>query len=165
MIRLHTFNRLERSEAAALLRPCLDVERWVSSVVEGRPYANSDELFAAARSAASPLTGAEVEAALAHHPRIGERAAGGSAEAALSRSEQATLTLDEDVQRQLVEGNQAYEQRFRRVFLIRAAGRSSTEILAKLQCRLANDAETEDAVVADQLREIAMLRLAAAVST
>ena len=165
MIRLHTFNRLSQAEAAALLRPCLDVDRWVTSVTAGRPYANSDELFATARSAANPLTGAEVEAALAHHPRIGERARGGTAEAGLSRTEQATLTLDEDVQRQLVEGNRAYEQRFGRVFLIRAAGRSSTEILAQLRTRLANDPETEDAVVADQLRQIALLRLAGMIST
>jgi 2-oxo-4-hydroxy-4-carboxy-5-ureidoimidazoline decarboxylase len=55
----------------------------------------------------------------------------------LSRSEQASLALDGDVQRQLVEGNRAYEHRFGRVFLIRAAGRSSTEILDKLQIRLA----------------------------
>ena len=51
---------------------------------------------------------------------------GGSTEAALSRSEQASLAIDDDVHRQLAEGNQAYEQRFGRVFLIRAAGRSST---------------------------------------
>jgi len=165
VIRLHDFNRLDDAEAAAVLRPCLDVDRWVAGVVAGRPYASSDELFATARAVANPLTGAELEAALAHHPRIGERAAGGSAEAALSRSEQATLTLDEDVQRQLAEGNRAYEQRFSRVFLIRAAGRSSAEILAKLHSRLANDADTEDQVVADQLRQIAMVRLASAVST
>jgi 2-oxo-4-hydroxy-4-carboxy-5-ureidoimidazoline decarboxylase len=50
------------------------------------------------------------------------------------------------------------------VFLIRAAGRSSQEILASLRTRLENDVETEDEVVADQLRQIALVRLAAAVS-
>ena len=107
---------------------------------------------------------AELEAALAHHPRIGEQADGGSTEAALSRSEQASLAIDDDVQRQLAEGNRAYEQRFGRVFLIRAAGRSSTEILDKLQTRLGNSPDTEDEVVADQLRQIALIRLAGLVS-
>ena len=164
MIGLRELNALDDTAAAALLRPCLDVDRWVAELVQGRPYASAEDLFATARTAADPFTAAELEAALAHHPRIGERADGGSAEAALSRSEQAGLTLDDDVQRQLVEGNQAYEQRFGRVFLIRAAGRSSTEILDKLQARLVNSPDTEDEVVADQLRQIALIRLAGVVS-
>lgn len=164
-VRLRDLNQSDPAVAAALLRPCLDVDRWVASLVDGRPYASVDELFATARAAASPFTAAELEAALAHHPRIGERAGGRSTEATLSRSEQATLTLDEDVQRQLAEGNQAYEQRFGRVFLIRAAGRSSADILAQLHTRLANDPDTEDEVVADQLRQIALVRLAGVIST
>ena len=56
-------------------------------------------------------------------------------------------------------GNEAYEQRFGRVFLIRAAGRSASEVLDQLTARLDNDPEAETAVVAGQLREIALLRL------
>ena len=164
MIRLHEFNALDDAAAAALLRPCLDVDRWVDEVVQDRPYPSAEDLFSKARTAADPFTAAELEAALAHHPRIGEQADGGSTEAALSRSEQASLAIDDDVQRQLAAGNRAYEQRFGRVFLIRAAGRSSTEILDKLQTRLGNDPDTEDEVVADQLRQIALIRLAGVVS-
>lgn len=164
MTGLDDFNALDDADAAALLRPCLDVDRWVTDIVDGRPYASADELFTTARAAANPLTGAELEAALAHHPRIGEQARGGSTEAGLSRTEQADLNLDDDIQRRLAEGNRAYEQRFGRVFLIRAAGRSSTEILDKLQTRLGNDPDTEDGVVADQLRQIALVRLAGVVS-
>ena len=164
MISLHQFNALDDAGTAALLRPCLDVDRWVADIVNGRPYPSADDLFTAARAAANPFTGAELEAALAHHPRIGEQARGDTAEAGLSRAEQAGLTLDNDIQRQLAEGNRAYEQRFGRVFLIRAAGRSSTEILEKLQTRLGNDPDTEDEVVADQLRQIALVRLAGVVS-
>lgn len=164
MIGLHEFNKLDAAAAAALLRPCLDVDRWVNEIVSGRPYPSVDELFAVARVAAYPFTGAELEAALAHHPRIGEQARGGSAEAGLSRSEQAGLDFDGDVQQQLAEGNRTYERLFGRVFLIRAAGRSSTEILGRLQTRLGNDPDTEDEVVADQLRQIALVRLARVIS-
>ena len=163
MISLAAFNACDAADAAALLRPCLDVDRWIDEIADARPYATADDLFATARGAANPFTGPELEAALAHHPRIGERAPGGSAEAGLSRSEQATLDLDSDVQRRLAEGNQAYERRFGRVFLIRAAGRSSSEILGRLQVRLANDVDTEDEVAADQLRQIALVRLAGVV--
>lgn len=159
-VRLSQFNGLSDAEIDAGLRPCLDVDRWVQAIADGRLYATLEELLAAARETADPLTDAELEAALAHHPRIGQRADGGSAEAALSRSEQADLEVDDDVARRLRQGNQAYEERFGRMFLIRAAGRSAEEIVANLETRLTNDPATEDAVVADQLRQISLLRLA-----
>ena len=56
-------------------------------------------------------------------------------------------------------GNAAYEQRFDRVFLIRAAGRSAEEILAELDRRLENDDATERAETVDNLRQITALRL------
>lgn len=164
MTKLREFNSLDPVEAAELLRPCLDMDRWVGEIVDGRPYPSAEDLFAQARSVANPFTAPELEAALAHHPRIGEQPSGQTTEAGLSRSEQAGLALDDDVQRRLAEGNRAYEKRFGRVFLIRAAGRSSEEILAKLEGRLANDANTEDEIVSEQLRQIALLRLAQAVT-
>ena len=161
---LSEFNRLSPEAADQLLRPCLDIDRWIRTLVDQRPYASVEELTHTARAAADPFTDEEVKAALAHHPRIGQRAEGASTEATLSRSEQAALTVDDDVQRRLRAGNEAYEERFGRVFLIRAAGRSAEEILAALENRLANDEATEQAVVADQLRQIALLRLAGAVA-
>ena len=50
------------------------------------------------------------------------------------------------------------------MFLIRAAGRTSEQVLSELRARLENDPTTEDAVVADELRQIAVVRLAGAVS-
>jgi 2-oxo-4-hydroxy-4-carboxy-5-ureidoimidazoline decarboxylase len=64
----------------------------------------------------------------------------------------------------LVEGNHAYEERFGHVFLIRAAGRSPEEMLAELQRRLANDAETERHEATEQLAQITGLRLRGLVS-
>ncbi|MBC3190625.1 2-oxo-4-hydroxy-4-carboxy-5-ureidoimidazoline decarboxylase [Pseudonocardia sp. C8] len=163
-MRLAEFNAAPGREAEAVVRPCLGVDRWVAEVVEGRPYAGVDDLVAAGEKAASALTAEEVDAALAHHPRIGERARGDSAEAGLSRGEQAGLDTSDSVQARLLEGNRAYEERFGRVFLIRAAGRDAAEILDQLEQRLGNDPATEDAVVADQLTQIAVLRLKGAVT-
>ena len=56
-------------------------------------------------------------------------------------------------------GNREYEEKFGRVFLIRAAGRTAPEILQALNSRLANTPAEEDTIVAQQLREIAVLRL------
>ncbi|MEP7765126.1 2-oxo-4-hydroxy-4-carboxy-5-ureidoimidazoline decarboxylase [Sanguibacter sp. 25GB23B1] len=159
-MRLTELNAASRDAAAAVLRPCLDVGRWIDEILVDRPYASVDELLGRARTAAEPLTSDEVARALAHHPRIGDRAPGAGAEARMSRAEQGGVgTLDESTARALREGNEAYEQRFDRVFLIRAANRGPAEILTALRTRLDNPREVEDRVVAEQLREIALLRL------
>jgi 2-oxo-4-hydroxy-4-carboxy-5-ureidoimidazoline decarboxylase len=56
--------------------------------------------------------------------------------------------------------NRAYEQRFGRIYLVCAAGRSGAELLADLRARLANDPDTEFAVTVRELGKIALLRLA-----
>ena len=157
---LDAFNGAGRDEAIALLRPCLDIERWCAELADARPYGSVDEVIAAAEAAASPFTSAEIEGALARHPRIGERPTGPDAEAAMSRREQAGVDAsDAEVAAALAAGNRAYEERFGRVFLIRAAGRSSRDILAALTERLAHTRDEEEPVVAEQLRQIAVLRL------
>ncbi len=157
---LEDFNAAGRAEAAAALRPCLDVGRWIEEIVDSRPFGSTGNLLETARRAAEPFTDAEVEAALAHHPRIGERAAGNSTEARLSQAEQAALGApDPAVAAAIAEGNRSYEQKFGQVFLIRAAGRSREEILAALNTRLAHTPEEELEIIGQQLREIAVLRL------
>ncbi|GAB3800420.1 2-oxo-4-hydroxy-4-carboxy-5-ureidoimidazoline decarboxylase [Humibacter antri] len=158
------FNALPAQDAAAALRPCLDVERWGEAIVAARPFADRDALIAFASTAATPFTEAELERALSHHPRIGERASGDSAEADMSRREQAGLTASDRVAAAIAEGNRAYDAKFDRVFLIRAAGHSAEEILEELTARLGNTAEAESRIIDQQLREIAALRLQGVVS-
>lgn len=155
------FNNLDAEAAANILRPCIDIDRWIDSIVSERPFGSTEELLIQARNAANPFSEEEIASAMAHHPRIGERAEGGSAEATLSRDEQSGLNMEADIKEQLAAGNRAYEERFDSVFLIRAAGRSSEEILAELNRRLTNDDKTETCEVGEQLREIALLRLGA----
>ncbi|MGP9529800.1 2-oxo-4-hydroxy-4-carboxy-5-ureidoimidazoline decarboxylase [Glutamicibacter sp. AOP5-A2-18] len=156
---LDAFNELSADQAETLLRPCVDVDRWIHELIAARPFANRDELSSYALDGIAPFDPQELDAALAQHPRIGERAQGQSKEAEMSRGEQASLSLDGDATSRLKAANQNYEQRFDRVFLIRAAGRSTEEILAECERRLSNDEKTEAAEVARQLREIAVLRL------
>ncbi len=64
----------------------------------------------------------------------------------------------------LRKGNAAYEAKFEQVFLIRADGRSTSEILAEMDRRLANTDADERREVVTQLREIALRRLDQVVS-
>jgi 2-oxo-4-hydroxy-4-carboxy-5-ureidoimidazoline decarboxylase len=142
------------------LMACLGVPRWVEDVVGQAPYASLAELIATARAAATPLSAAEVDQALADHPRIGEKAAGNGRSQAFSRAEQRdSVSDDPELAAALAAGNEAYERKFGRVFLIRAAGRDRPEILAELNRRLRLDPDVEIEVVAYELRHIALLRI------
>jgi 2-oxo-4-hydroxy-4-carboxy-5-ureidoimidazoline decarboxylase len=159
-MKLAEFNSADPGRAAETLRPCIDVTRWVDAITASRPFTSKDALLACASQAASPFTPTEVEAAMAHHPRIGERPTAASTEASMSRSEQAGVDpADTAIAEALARGNRDYEEKFGRVFLIRAAGRTAPEILQALNERLANSPADEDTIVAQQLREIAVLRL------
>ena len=153
------FNAAPADDLRRSLLACCDVPRWAEAVLAGRPYDDPSALLAAADRAARELTPAEVDRALAAHPRIGERAQGASTEAAWSRGEQSGVAKDASTQEQLAAGNRAYEERFGRVFLICATGLSAEDVLASLRERLEHDPAAEEAVVADELRKIAVLRL------
>lgn len=149
------------SELRAALEAALAIPRFVDDVAGRAPYRDFDDLASAAAEAGSALTPAEIDEAMAGHPRIGEEPAGRGAAQQFSRAEQAAPDADDAVlAAALADANRAYERRFDRVFLIRAAGRSRAEILAELDRRLGLDDDTELAIVADQLLQIALLRLA-----
>jgi 2-oxo-4-hydroxy-4-carboxy-5-ureidoimidazoline decarboxylase len=159
-MKLDQFNTALRSQAIDALRPCVDVLRWCEQIVDSRPFTTRDSLLASAFSAALPFTSDEVTGALSHHPRIGQQPVCDDREAVLARSEQAGVDhSDGTIATGLALGNRAYEEKFGRVFLIRAAGRTGEQMLASLHERLRNTVSTEDRTVAEQLREIAILRL------
>ncbi len=142
------------------LTACLAVPRWVDEVVARGPYASLADLVDVAGDAATPLSPEEIDQALSSHPRIGEQATGSGAAQSFSRAEQASGgSGDAALAADLAAGNQAYEDTFGRVFLIRAAGRSRAEILVELNRRLALDPATEIGIVGSELRDIALLRI------
>jgi len=137
-----------------LLLRCLSVPRWAADVLAGRPYDDRSSLLKAADLAARHLSEEELAQALSGHARIGEQ---GSAQ---SQTEQAHIDPTRaGAAVRLAQGNAAYEERFNRVFLIRASGRNADEILEELDRRLCNDDVTEREETVDNLREIALLRL------
>ena len=154
------FNQASSAAAQAAIAHCVAIPAWQRALVAARPFADVAALYAEAERMMQSWQGNELEQALRAHPRIGERAAGAGQEAALSRSEQAAMQhADSALQQAMLLGNKRYEQRFGRVFLIRAKGRSSEQMLAELQRRLNNDVASEQQEALIQLREITLLRL------
>ncbi|MEU4192790.1 2-oxo-4-hydroxy-4-carboxy-5-ureidoimidazoline decarboxylase [Kribbella sp. NPDC026611] len=154
------FNSAPADRLRPALAACCDVPRWVDGVLAKRPYGDLTALTAVADQAVRELDDNEVDRALQAHPRIGDQAQGASTEAAWSRKEQSGVGDDPQVREELAQGNRRYEERFNRVFLICATGLSAQEMLSSLQQRLTHDDRTEAIVVHEELRKIALLRLA-----
>lgn len=153
---LDRLNSLAPDDAQRLLLSCCAAPGWARAVAGWRPYESVADLLRAADAALDDLTDSDLDAALAGHPRIGERSADET-----SRREQAGVGPASRAA--LHEANREYEDRFGHVYLVCATGRSGAELLAILRQRLGNDPGTERLVVREELRKINRLRLAALV--
>jgi 2-oxo-4-hydroxy-4-carboxy-5-ureidoimidazoline decarboxylase len=158
---LARLNALPVADAEAALTACCAAPAWVARVLADRPYAGADALRSTVDAAFDALSWPDVEAALAGHPRLGQRAVGADRAAAWSAGEQAGVGAGSAAERDaLAAGNAAYERRFGRIYLACATGRSAAELVDLLRARLGNDEATERAVVRRELRAITQLRLA-----
>ena len=151
---LARLNALPDSEAVGVLLGCCSAPGWARRVAGARPFGSVDALLAAADAAWAARQPGELEAAMAGHPRIGERSL-----SAQSRQEQSGVGSDPGTIQALREANAAYEDRFGHVFLICATGRGPDEILAELRRRMAHDPPTELEVAAAEIGKINALRL------
>jgi 2-oxo-4-hydroxy-4-carboxy-5-ureidoimidazoline decarboxylase len=150
---LDEWNALDAAAAERELRQVCAAPRWAQRVVASRPHPDLASLQATAEVA---LSDADLDEAMAGHPRIGDRAAGGA-----SRREQSGVAgADPEVLAALADGNRAYEERFGHVYLVCATGRSAQELLDVLRARLGNDPATERAVALAELAAINRLRIA-----
>jgi len=151
---LARLNALPPGDAVKLLLGCCSAPGWARQVAGGRPYASLGDLLAAADAAWAARGPGDLEAAMAGHPRIGERGL-----SAQSRQEQSAVGSDAGTLQALRDANAAYQARFGHVFLICATGRGPDDILAELRRRMANDPATELAVAAAEIGKINDLRL------
>src|SRR5690242_17753066 len=128
---------------------------WADPLLAGRPFGDAEQLLTSSDELVLDLDEAQVDAALAGHPRIGA-----STSSARSAREQAGMSsADDSVRDAMARGNAAYEERFGRIYLVAAAGRSAEELLGLLEARLGNDPGTELDVVRRELARITRLRL------
>jgi len=97
------------------------------------------------------------------HPRIGESRAekdlATQSSAWSAQEQQKAATADEALKMALKWGNREYEQKFGRIFIVCATGKSASEILEILRRRLHNDDATELQLAAEEQRQIMHIRL------
>ena len=157
------WNLLPPDEALTKVLPCCGSKAWAHSMVARRPLADEDTLLRVSSEIWRSLTPPDWIEAFQNHLRIGQTHASQPPSAqsvAWSAQEQRDVTHAEaEVKAALADANREYEQRFNRVFIVCATGKSAPEILKILQQRLHNDADTELHQAAEQQRQITELRL------
>lgn len=81
---LARFNALPPGEAERELLACCAAPSWAAAVAAGRPYATIASVLAASDDAFVRMSAADLSAAVAAHPRIGDRATSDTAGPAAS---------------------------------------------------------------------------------
>jgi OHCU decarboxylase len=160
---LARWNQLPPQQAAEAILPCCGSSAWARELVAYRPLLDEAALLSASDAIWNTLQTADWMEAFSKHPRIGERKVPptvSSQSASWSTQEQQNVTkATESVQQQLADANRKYEQRFGRVFIVCATGKSAEEMLAILRHRLQNDDTTELRAAAEEQRKITNIRL------
>jgi OHCU decarboxylase len=160
---LARWNSLLPDEAAAQILPCCGSTGWADAMAARRPIHNESELLSISGEIWNALPESAWLEAFRSHPRIGQSHAPAPATAQSaswsSEEQRKAITTDEALKAALAEANGEYEQRFGRVFIVCATGKSAIEILEILRRRLHNDPTTELREAAEQQRQITQLRL------
>ncbi len=160
---LERWNSLDTLEAAREVLSCCGSQAWATTLASRRPFADHAAMLNAASEIWLALPEADWIAAFNSHPRIGERHAQAAVtEASLKSSaeeQSVAVSADDTAKLALAEGNQRYEERFGRIFIVCASGRTVQEILTILELRMKNDEATELSEAAEQQRQITLLRL------
>jgi 2-oxo-4-hydroxy-4-carboxy-5-ureidoimidazoline decarboxylase len=154
-------NALSPGEAAQALRDCCGSSRWIDGMLARRPFESVAQLLSASDQVWRGAGPADWNEAFAHHPRIGERQAAAQVSAAArswSEGEQ-SAAAGTSTRSRLALANEAYEQRFGRIYLVCAAGRSGEELLTDIQARMKNSPDGELAIAVEEQRKITALRL------
>jgi 2-oxo-4-hydroxy-4-carboxy-5-ureidoimidazoline decarboxylase len=160
---LARWNGLSLHQATEEILPCCGSQSWARQMAMRRPIGDEGALQAACDEVCKGLTDSDWDEAFSSHPRIGEShsevRSTATAAAWSGREQRKVGGASEDVKAALADGNRAYEQRFHRIFIVCAAGKSGPEILEILRSRLGNDERSELLEAAEQQRQIAQLRL------
>lgn len=138
---LETWNALTPDAAAAAILPCNGSLAWAEQLAALRPFETPFDLTCTADIVWRALSLSDWQQAFDSHPRIGERHAKSATATslALSEAEQSAAQLTAATETALAAANRAYEEKFGRIFVVCATGKSAEEMLLILQHRLSND--------------------------
>jgi 2-oxo-4-hydroxy-4-carboxy-5-ureidoimidazoline decarboxylase len=160
---LQELNTLSRDDFVARLGAVYEHSPWVAELAwEARPFDSLDALARAMHTAVETASSAEQLALIRAHPELAGRLAVAGQLTAHSLSEQAGAGLSactpEEFAR-LHALNAAYQTRFGFPFIVAVRGLTRTDVIARIEQRLANDRPQEIATCLREIARIARFRL------
>src|SRR5450631_48394 len=163
---LDGWNMLDAESAAREVLPCCGSHAWAEGLAARRPFVDVSHLCEESDKIWAALPEQDWREAFDSHPPIGQqhaRAATAESLAWSSEEQRAAMSAagsrEDAAKLALAEGNRQYEERFGRIFIVCAAGKSAAAILEILNARMQNTAADELLEAAEQQRQITQLRL------
>lgn len=159
---LDRWNAVDAAEAAREVLPCCGSRMWAEGLAARRPFSSTAEFVAASDEVWWALPQADWQEAFDSHPRIGQQHAKTALAQSLawsSQEQQMAAAEDEAVKAELRDANRRYEEKFGRIFIVCASGRSAAEILRIVERRMQNPPDLELREAAEQQQQITQLRL------
>ena len=162
-IRIQQVNNSDLARFVELLGDIFEHSPWVAErAYLLQPFASRDELHRVMVKAVRQASRDERLKLLRQHPELAGREAAQDTLTKASKSEQAGAGLDhcsEDELKRLKHLNQAYYTRFKFPFIIAVTGLDKHQIMAAMERRLENDADSEFATALGEVEKIALIRL------
>ena len=146
---------LGRDAAERELFACCGSGEWAARMAAERPFRTLAALLEAASRIWRELPESEWLQTFGAHARIGDATVSGEG----AREQSGMRSASRETLDGLTLANRHYEQRFGRVFLVCASGKTGEEMLAACLARLHNDPATELRICAEEQRKITALRL------
>ena len=162
-VALHMLNALAHDQLQQLLLSFCGSPTFAQQIAAQMPFGAVSDLIHSCQQQWFASTEADMLAAFATHPRLGDRkpAAAATVQSSVwSEGEQSAVAAAEaDVLERLSDANEQYFAKFGFVFLLFATGRTAAQMLEALQARIDNDRQTEIRNAAREQWKITKLRM------
>ncbi|MDO3721213.1 2-oxo-4-hydroxy-4-carboxy-5-ureidoimidazoline decarboxylase [Marinobacter sp. chi1] len=160
---LKELNLAPHEQAYDLFQSCCAAPGWIQGMIDGRPYANRDDMIDHCLSLWPTLSEADWLAAFEAHPKIGDvnslRAKYANTKALASGEQAGAKSAPDEILARLKTGNDQYLEKFGFIFIVCATGKSAMEMLTLLEARLPNTRQEELKNAAKEQAKITELRL------
>jgi 2-oxo-4-hydroxy-4-carboxy-5-ureidoimidazoline decarboxylase len=160
---IQQINTMDRDAFVERFGPVYERSPWVAERVSAqRPLRSVDDLYAAMQKCVLAASHEEQLALIRIHPELLGKLAPVDQLSAESRSEQASVGLDECSQQELAQLRmltRAYREKFGFPFVVAVRGMTRWDIIERMKLRLANQPKQEFRTCLDEIGRIARFRL------
>ncbi len=162
---VQAINQMDEAKLKEQLAHCCHSQKWVSKMINARPFVSHAELMGKADEIWWKLDPKDWEEAFRGHPQIGQnieeiRQKYAQTSQWASQEQAGMQEASEEIYQQLAQKNQEYLAKYGFIFIICATGKSAQEMLLAMLNRMEfNDLNFERAVAAGEQNKITKLRL------